>query len=191
MPRAVDNSSPVGQVISRAANTVPAGYLLCDGSAVSRTTYAVLFALIGVTHGSGNGTTTFNIPDYRGAFLRGHNGAKASPAGRFDPEAAGRVAMATGGVTGNNVGSVQLDATALNGLDLTDPGHAHRFPSNAAATFKPYGDASTTFATSDFSSGTGAPATHTLTQNVTTGISIAGDLETRPYNAYVAYYIRF
>lgn len=46
--------------------TVPSGYLLEDGSAVSRTTYAALFAVIGTTHGAGNGTTTFNLPDSRG-----------------------------------------------------------------------------------------------------------------------------
>ena len=45
---------------------IPAGWLVCDGSAVSRTTYARLFAAIGTLHGAGNGTTTFNLPDRRG-----------------------------------------------------------------------------------------------------------------------------
>jgi microcystin-dependent protein len=45
---------------------VPSGWLLCDGSAVSRTTYAALFAAIGTTYGAGNGSTTFNVPDLRG-----------------------------------------------------------------------------------------------------------------------------
>lgn len=44
----------------------PSGWLICDGSAVSRTTYAALFAAIGASAGAGNGTTTFNVPDYRG-----------------------------------------------------------------------------------------------------------------------------
>lgn len=51
--------------------TVPTGYLLCDGSAVSRTTYAALFAVIGTTYGAGDTTTTFNLPDMRGLFPRG------------------------------------------------------------------------------------------------------------------------
>lgn len=51
--------------------TIPAGYLLCDGSEVSRTTYAALYAKISARVGPGNGTTTFNLPDLRGYFLRG------------------------------------------------------------------------------------------------------------------------
>lgn len=93
---------PTGSVIAFAAATAPNGYLLCDGSQVSRTTYAALFALLGVTHGSGNGTTTFHLPDYRGRFLRGVDGGAAR-----DPDRAARTAMNTGGNTGDNVGSVQ------------------------------------------------------------------------------------
>jgi microcystin-dependent protein len=47
------------------------GWLKCNGAAVSRSTYAVLFAAIGTLYGAGDGTTTFNLPDYRGEFLRG------------------------------------------------------------------------------------------------------------------------
>ncbi len=53
----------VGQIISYAGTTAPAGYLACDGSAISRTTYANLFAVIGTTYGEGDGSTTFNLPD--------------------------------------------------------------------------------------------------------------------------------
>jgi microcystin-dependent protein len=55
-----------GLVFDWAGATAPAGYLLCDGAAVSRTTYAALFAVIGGTYGVGNGSTTFNVPDCRG-----------------------------------------------------------------------------------------------------------------------------
>lgn len=51
--------------------TAPANWLLCDGTAVSRTTYADLFAAIGTTFGVGDGSTTFNVPDFRGIFPRG------------------------------------------------------------------------------------------------------------------------
>lgn len=54
----------------------PAGWLPCDGSAVSRTTYSALFAAIGTTHGAGNGSTTFNVPDLRG---RAPMGAGSGP----------------------------------------------------------------------------------------------------------------
>lgn len=57
---------PTGSVIATARSTAPTGYLLCQGQAVSRTTYAVLFAAIGTTYGNGDGTTTFNVPDLRG-----------------------------------------------------------------------------------------------------------------------------
>lgn len=60
--------TPAGVVMEFDGTTanIPAGWLVCDGSAVSRTTYARLFAAIGTLHGSGNGTTTFNLPDRRG-----------------------------------------------------------------------------------------------------------------------------
>jgi microcystin-dependent protein len=54
---------PIGALLDFAGGTAPAGWLLCDGSAVSRTTYAALFSTIGTTYGSGNGTTTFNVPN--------------------------------------------------------------------------------------------------------------------------------
>lgn len=54
-----------------AGGSVPIGWLLCNGQAVSRTTYAALFAVIGTTWGAGNGSTTFNVPDMRGRYPRG------------------------------------------------------------------------------------------------------------------------
>jgi hypothetical protein len=95
---------PTGTIDGFAGDTVPAGYLLCDGAAVSRTTYSDLFAITGIRFGNGNGTTTFNVPDFRGRFLR----AADNGAGR-DPEAANRTAMSTGGAVGNAVGSLQTD----------------------------------------------------------------------------------
>ena len=57
---------PVGTVFDFAGSSAPSGYLMCDGSAVLRTTYSALFAVIGTTYGSGDGSTTFNVPDGRG-----------------------------------------------------------------------------------------------------------------------------
>lgn len=96
---------PVGAILAWPSDTIPAGYLLCDGAAVSRTTYADLFAVMGTSHGAGNGTTTFNLPDLRGLFIRGQDDG----AGR-DPAAATRTALLSGGATGDNVGSYQPDA---------------------------------------------------------------------------------
>lgn len=55
---------------------VPSGWLYANGQAISRTTYANLFSLLGTAYGAGNGTTTFNVPDFRGAFLRGWDDAR-------------------------------------------------------------------------------------------------------------------
>lgn len=56
----------VGEVKLYAGSDVPSGFLRCDGAAVSRSTYSALFAVIGTLYGPGNGTTTFNVPDFRG-----------------------------------------------------------------------------------------------------------------------------
>jgi microcystin-dependent protein len=69
-----DTLNPVGSIIMLGSNSVPDGYLLCNGSAISRTTYASLFAVIGTIFGAGNGSTTFNLPDLRGKFTRGVGG---------------------------------------------------------------------------------------------------------------------
>ena len=66
-----NRTCPTGSIIMYGAATAPTGWLLCDGSAVSRTTYADLFAIIGTTFGAGNGSTTFNLPDLRDRFVVG------------------------------------------------------------------------------------------------------------------------
>jgi len=60
-----------GTILPTVATNAPTGWLLCDGSAVNRTTYANLFALVGTTFGAGNGTSTFNVPDLRGRSVIG------------------------------------------------------------------------------------------------------------------------
>ena len=62
---------PTGTVTAFAGSTAPTGYALCDRSAVNRTTQAALFAVIGTTYGSGDGSTTFNLPDLRGRVVAG------------------------------------------------------------------------------------------------------------------------
>jgi microcystin-dependent protein len=61
----------VGTVISGTSNTVPHGFLLCNGSQVSRTVYSRLFSIISTTYGVGDGSTTFTLPDFVGAVPRG------------------------------------------------------------------------------------------------------------------------
>lgn len=93
-----------GSIILWPLNSAPSGYLICDGSAISRTTYSALFAVLGTAYGAGDGSTTFKLPDYRGQFLRGwDNGAGV------DPDRASRTNRGDG-TTGDNVGTKQVDA---------------------------------------------------------------------------------
>ena len=76
------SSTPASTIIYVAKNTAPTGYLKANGAAISRTTYADLFAAIGTTFGSGNGSTTFNVPDLRGEFIRAWDDARGVDSGR-------------------------------------------------------------------------------------------------------------
>ena len=71
-----------GAVQFFASTSAPSGWLKANGAAVSRTTYAALFSAIGVTFGAGDGTTTFNLPDLRGEFLRGYDDGRGVDSGR-------------------------------------------------------------------------------------------------------------
>lgn len=73
---------PPGQIVFGHWTAAPAGFLKCNGAAVSRTTYAALFAAIGTTHGAGDGVSTFNLPDNRGEFLRALDDGRGVDAGR-------------------------------------------------------------------------------------------------------------
>ena len=70
---------PSGAVMPFAMSEAPAGWLACRGQAVSRSDYAALFAAIGTTYGSGNGSSTFNLPNLRGQFVRGWNDSASGP----------------------------------------------------------------------------------------------------------------
>lgn len=73
----------VGNIATIPIDIVPSGYLECDGSAISRTSYPELFALIGTTFGAGDGSTTFNLPDLRGEFIRGWDHGRGIDIGRL------------------------------------------------------------------------------------------------------------
>ena len=67
---------PIGSIVPYGSSTAPANWLVCDGSAVSRTTYADLFAVIGTSYGSGDGSTTFNLPNLKGKVPVGYNSSE-------------------------------------------------------------------------------------------------------------------
>lgn len=155
----LSSGMPTGAVVAVASSSVPSGFLECNGAAVSRTSYASLYAAIGVVHGYGDNSTTFNLPDYRGRFLRGWDHAIAR-----DPDRASRTAMATGGATGDTVGSVQTDAFKS---------HTHTIAASAPTT------------AAGSTSSLGSPNNASQTSNST------GGNETRPINANVMYCIKY
>ncbi len=122
---------PVGSITMYAANTAPTGWLECSGAAVSRTTYAGLFAAIGTVFGSGDGSTTFNLPEMRGEFARGwDNGRGVDPARAFGSAQADELEA--------HVHSVQPPASSSDaGAGLTATG------AGGAETITPYNTDST------------------------------------------------
>ena len=78
----IANGVPAGSVFTFATTTVPSGYLECNGAAVSRSTYASLFSAISTTWGVGDGSSTFNLPDLRGQFVRGWDNSAGVDSGR-------------------------------------------------------------------------------------------------------------
>jgi microcystin-dependent protein len=76
------DSVPTGSIIFFAANTPPTGYIKANGAAVSRSTFSALFSAISTTFGAGDGSTTFNVPDLRGYFVRGWDDGRAVDTGR-------------------------------------------------------------------------------------------------------------
>lgn len=126
-------SIPSGTVSSFAGSTAPSGYLECDGSQVSRTTYDNLFTVIGTTYGTGDSSTTFNLPDLRGEFIRGLDSSRGVDIGR-------------------TIGSFQADAleshshTGVSGDPGTDParkGGANRVDDTDVYTTNAVGDTET------------------------------------------------
>lgn len=183
---------PTASIIAYGGTTAPTGWLLCDGSAVSRTTYSALFAVIAETAGQGDNSTTFNVPDLRGRFLRGMDAA----VGR-DPDAAGRTAMATGGNTGDNLFSIQAAAYLSHTHDGLE--HTHKMFVDTSTAVDAL--ATTNYASYAYTNGAVVTDYIIRAQNVvqpTLGVTTSslsatnasGGNETRPLNVNVNYIIK-
>jgi microcystin-dependent protein len=151
---------PAGTIVAFGGATTPEGWLMCDGTSYLQSTYPDLYLAIGKAFG-GDGSN-FNVPDFRGRFLRGVD----FPATGRDPESGSRTFEASGGNTGNNVGSVQLD-------DFKS--HVH--------TTTPTNFFNTAYAQIPGAYGAGSSGTQPT--------SATGGIETRPVNAYVNYIIKY
>ena len=154
---------PPGLIAPYGGAAAPTGWLLCDGSAVSRTTYAALFSVVSTAYGVGNGTSTFNLPDLRGRFPLG---VATSGTG------------STRGGTGGAIDHVHAGAAHTHpgpSHTHTGPGHAHELPFNVGANYRSQ-------AASDFGTGASVPGVRNinsvadttafnraLTENVTGG----------------------
>lgn len=129
-------AAPAGVVVYVAKSAAPAGYLKANGAAISRATYAALFAAIGTTFGAGDGSTTFNLPDLRGEFLRGWDDGRGVDSGRTLGSAqADEIKSHTHTVPGSPSGSGYTGApsSTTNGLwESSSTGGAETRPRNIA-----------------------------------------------------------
>lgn len=162
----IANGVPAGSVFSFATSTVPTGYLECNGAAVSRSTYASLFSAISTTWGVGDGSSTFNLPDLRGQFVRGWDNSAGVDSGR-------------------SFASSQSDQNKSHNHSINDSGHNHTI-GNWGGNFGG-GSGALTFR-NDVSGTNGS-----IIQNSTTGISIQNDggTEVRVKNYALMYVIKF
>lgn len=160
------NAVPVGNVEFSARTTAPAGYLYCNGSAVSRATYSRLFSAIGTTFGAGDGSTTFNIPDLRNEFIRGADAASSRPVGTTEADA--------------------FKSHVHSGTTASAGSHSHSGNvSSGPGTNGQVTDSQGVGSNNTFNTGVAGAHTHTFTTNS------VGSSETRPQNVALLPIIKF
>jgi microcystin-dependent protein len=157
---------PVGGMLDWGSATPPTSFMECNGQALSRTNFPVLFGILGTTFGAGDGSTTFNIPDMRGYFARGWSNGSSVDSGR-------------------TLGTTQADEFQTHTHSITDPQHQHTIQmvleTSGSAGVSP--------------GGPGTSAT-TTTENAATGITVnapntgSTGAETRPVNVALMKIIR-
>lgn len=196
-------SAPPGVVQAFAGITIPTNWLACNGAAVSRTTYAALFGVIGTTYGIGDGATTFNVPDLRAMFLRGYDAGRGIDTGRvYGSQQGDSFASHTHGVTDGGHGhTASSGADGVHNHGVNDPGHNHVWGTNdvnaaGAGAGAPRSVNATNITANAFTgiSLNNSPShTHPIAVNPgVTGISIqsTGSTETRPDNVAMHFIIK-
>ena len=174
---------PSGSVFCMAVATVPSGYLECNGAAVSRSTYSVLFAIIGTAYGTGNGSSTFNLPDLRGEFVRGFDNGRGVDSGRSIASS-----------QSSQFGQHNHNVSASSSSSVTDPGHQHSMSvgffnsvnSGGALSFK---DAGTSNRINTATTGISVSTSTSISQSNRGGTSNSS--ETRPRSIAMMYVIKF
>ena len=163
----VSQGVPIGTVLDFAGSTAPEGYLLCFGQAISRSAYASLFSVIGTTYGAGDGSTTFNLPDFRGRVGAGRDNMGGTSASRlsFSFGSQSGTLGASGGTLDYEYLTIPMLPAHNHNVYLSDPGHRHG-----------YGPASLTSATGSATSGIwlgGSDPSRYVTGLSTTGMTIS------------------
>lgn len=156
---------PSGATGDAGAAALPGGWLLCDGSAVSRITYASLFAAIGINYGGGDGITTFNLPDLRGRTVIGAG------------QGTGLSARTLGQTLGEETHTLSVNEMPAHSHTVNDPGHTHAVSGQvafASSTSSCGVYCGTQEAPIQFGSGTGATAA--------TGITLQSAGASAPHN---------
>jgi len=161
----VDTVMPSGMIMPFAGTSAPTSWLACNGAAISRSTYATLYNAIGTTWGVGDGSTTFNVPDLRGTFLRG-----TGTNGTY------------GTAVGQAVGTYAADTYLNHSHGISDPGHSHTVGAFASPGLSPGG--------TTYNTGSGTTNSGTSTTGISVNTSTTGGTETKPKNYGVLYIIK-
>jgi microcystin-dependent protein len=104
---------PVGTILPYGASTSPTGYLACDGSAVSRTTYADLFAVLSTNYGAGDGSTTFNVPDFKSRTIVGYSASAPTKVFTFSSRSSNTITVTSDVLTNSSTNEIQTGQAVL------------------------------------------------------------------------------
>jgi microcystin-dependent protein len=210
----ITNRSEVGTIKPWGKSTAPVGYVLCDGTAISRTTYVDLFTIISTTYGVGNGSTTFNVPNLQGKTPQGYDGNTynlAATGGANTVTVAvtnnQAVSSVTNSVTNNQSVTVtgSIDNTALTTAQLAShghtisPGYEGANPDNANTEYplRAVGPSwGRYFSNTNTGSGTGHNHSHTLSGTLagtvavtSTGAALSGTVTAAGNNTFSPYVV--